>query len=126
VNQVLGDGIMALFGAPIAHEDHEVALRGTLSHLQVAEFLYEASLFPELEYTSQHVLTREVAYGSLFQERRRALHARIVEAIERLAPERMGEQVERLAHHVLRGEVWGVRRNRSALTRCQRVSSPRS
>jgi class 3 adenylate cyclase len=24
VNQVLGDGIMALFGAPIAHEDHEV------------------------------------------------------------------------------------------------------
>jgi hypothetical protein len=22
VNQVLGDGIMALFGAPIAHEDH--------------------------------------------------------------------------------------------------------
>ena len=22
VNQVLGDGIMALFGAPVAHEDH--------------------------------------------------------------------------------------------------------
>ena len=29
VNQVLGDGIMALFGAPIAHEDH--ALRGCTS-----------------------------------------------------------------------------------------------
>jgi class 3 adenylate cyclase len=24
VNQVLGDGIMALFGAPVAHEDHVV------------------------------------------------------------------------------------------------------
>ena len=24
VNQVLGDGIMALFGAPLAHEDHAV------------------------------------------------------------------------------------------------------
>jgi class 3 adenylate cyclase len=24
VNQVMGDGIMALFGAPIAHEDHAV------------------------------------------------------------------------------------------------------
>ena len=24
VNQVLGDGIMALFGAPVAHEDHAV------------------------------------------------------------------------------------------------------
>ena len=31
VNRVLGDGIMALFGAPIAHEDHAVRflLRGT-------------------------------------------------------------------------------------------------
>jgi class 3 adenylate cyclase len=31
VNQVLGDGIMALFGAPIAHEDH--ALRACYAAL---------------------------------------------------------------------------------------------
>jgi class 3 adenylate cyclase len=31
VNQVLGDGIMALFGAPIAHEDH--ALRACYATL---------------------------------------------------------------------------------------------
>jgi class 3 adenylate cyclase/tetratricopeptide (TPR) repeat protein len=85
----------------------EEALRGVLTHLQAAEFLYEASLFPELEYTFKHALTQEVAYGSLLQERRRALHARIVEAIERLYPDRMDEQVERLAYHALRGEVWG-------------------
>src|SRR5262249_5124281 len=48
----------------------------------------------------------EVAYGSLLQERRRALHARIVEALEALAGDRVAEQVERLAHHALRGEVW--------------------
>ena len=42
------------------------------------------SLFPELEYTFKHALTHEVAYGSLLQERRRVLHARIVEAIEKL------------------------------------------
>ena len=64
------------------------------------------SLFPDLEYTFKHALTHEVAYGSLLQERRRALHARIVEAIERLYPDRLAEQVERLAHHALRGEVW--------------------
>jgi tetratricopeptide (TPR) repeat protein len=85
----------------------EAALRGALTHLQAAEFLYEASLFPELEYTFKHALTQEVAYGSLLQERRRALHARIVEAIERLYPDRVDEQVERLAYHTLRGEVWG-------------------
>ena len=45
-----------------------------------------SSLFPEPEYTFKHALTHEVAYGSLLQDRRRALHARIVAAIERLLP----------------------------------------
>ena len=73
---------------------------------RAAEFLYETRLFPEREYTFKHALTHEVAYGSLLQERRRVLHARIVEALEALAGERVAEQVERLAHHALRGEVW--------------------
>src|SRR5205823_6490608 len=51
-----------------------------LSALQAAEFLYEASLFPELEYTFRHALTHEVAYSSLLQEPRRALHARVAGA----------------------------------------------
>ena len=29
VNQVMGDGIMALFGAPLAHEDHAVRAAAT-------------------------------------------------------------------------------------------------
>ena len=84
----------------------EAALQRGLAHLQAAEFLYETRLFPEHEYTFKHALTHEVAYGSLLQERRRALHARIVEALEALAGDRVAEQVERLAHHALRGEVW--------------------
>jgi class 3 adenylate cyclase/tetratricopeptide (TPR) repeat protein len=77
-----------------------------LTHLQAAEFLYKTRLFPEIEYTFKHALTHQVAYESLLQERRRALHARIVEALEALAGDRVAEQVERLAHHALRGEVW--------------------
>jgi len=41
----------------------------------------------------------------LLQERRRELHARIVDAIETLHRDRLGEQIERLAHHALRGEL---------------------
>src|SRR4029434_4943452 len=67
-------------------------LRRCLAHLQTGEFLYETSLFPELEYTFKHALTHEVAYGSLLQERRRALHGRIVEAIEKLYLDRLFEQ----------------------------------
>jgi class 3 adenylate cyclase/tetratricopeptide (TPR) repeat protein len=84
----------------------EELLRLGLTHLQAAEFLYETRLFPEHEYTFKHALTQQVAYETLLQERRRALHARIVEALEALAGDRVAEQVERMAHHALRGEAW--------------------
>src|SRR3974377_389108 len=35
VNQVMGDGIMALFGAPVAHEDH--AVRACFAALRMQE-----------------------------------------------------------------------------------------
>ena len=84
----------------------EQELRRGVTRLQAAEFLYETSLFPDPEYTFKHALTHEVAYGSLLQERRRALHIRIVEAIEQLYPDRVSEHVELLAHHASRGELW--------------------
>jgi predicted ATPase len=79
----------------------EDPLRQGLARLQSAEFMYEARLFPELEYAFKHALTHEVAYGSVLQDRRQALHARIVEAIERLYADRLAEQVELLAHHAV-------------------------
>src|SRR5207249_305501 len=81
-------------------------LRHHLVQLQSAEFLYETNLFPELEHTFKHALTHEVTYGTLLGDRRRSLHARIVEAIERLYADRLSEQVEQLAHHAVSGEVW--------------------
>jgi predicted ATPase len=59
-----------------------------------------------------------VAYGSLLLERRRGLHARLVEALEALAPEQGAEQVDRLAYHALRGEVWD-----KAVTYCQQAGA---
>jgi class 3 adenylate cyclase/tetratricopeptide (TPR) repeat protein len=84
----------------------EDAVQRGLTHLQAVEFLYEARLFPEHEYTFRHALTHEVAYGGLLQERRRVLHAHIVETLEKIVGDRVVEEVEHLAHHALRGEVW--------------------
>ena len=89
----------------IAEVPEETLHRG-LTHLQAAEFLYETRLFPEHAYTFKHALTHEVAYRSLLQERRRALHAQIVAALEALTGERLTDQVTRLADHAVRGEVW--------------------
>jgi tetratricopeptide (TPR) repeat protein len=87
-------------------EEPEDALRGGLARLQAAEFLYEARLFPDLEYTFRHALTHEVASGGLLHDGRRQLHAAIVEAMEHHAAGRLSEQAERLAHHAVRGEMW--------------------
>jgi len=81
------------------------ALDGGLSRLQTAEFLYETGLYPELEYSFKHALTHDVTYSGLLQERRRELHARIVDAIEALYRDRLVGEIERLAHHALRGEL---------------------
>jgi predicted ATPase len=96
----------------------EEALHRGLAHLQGMEFLYEMRLFPDTAYTFKHALTQQVAYGSLLQEWRRLLHARIVEVLEALTPDRATEQVERLAHHALCGEVWD-----KAVTYCQQAGA---
>ncbi len=82
------------------------AMQSRLAALRAAEMLYETRLFPDLEYTFKHALTHEVAYGSLLAERRRALHQRIVDAIERNYSDRLAEHVERLGHHAVCGELW--------------------
>jgi class 3 adenylate cyclase/ribosomal protein L40E len=80
-------------------------LKAHLLNLQGLEFIYEKSLFPELEYIFKHALTQEVAYNSLLLKRRKEIHERIGKAIEELYPERLEEFYEMLAYHYARGEV---------------------
>jgi class 3 adenylate cyclase/tetratricopeptide (TPR) repeat protein len=98
------EGPLVLLQAIVEEDDDGV--RHALSHLQAGAFVYETCLFPDLEYTFRHALTHEVTYRSLLHEQRRVLHARIVEAIERLYANRLAEHTERLAYHAFRGEVW--------------------
>jgi class 3 adenylate cyclase/predicted ATPase len=102
---VIGKDVPLPLLQTIADQPQE-ELHRELTRLQAAEFLYETSLFPDPEYTFKHALTHEVAYGTLLQERRRALHIRIVGAIERLYPDRLNEHVEFLAYHSSRGDLW--------------------
>ena len=84
----------------------EEVLRAGLIRLQGSEFLYETKVVPERGFSFKHALSHEVAYASLLQVQRRALHARIMTAIEELYVTRLAEQVDRLANHALRGGVW--------------------
>src|SRR3989442_9643772 len=57
VNQVMGDGIMALFGAPIAHEDH--AVRAGYAAIKMQESL---RALPE-QVQQQHGVSLQVRVG---------------------------------------------------------------
>ncbi len=81
-------------------------LKAHLLNLQGLEFIYEKSLFPELEYIFKHALTQEVAYNSLLLKRRKEIHKKIGEAIEQIYAERLEEFYEMLAYHFVQGEVW--------------------
>jgi class 3 adenylate cyclase/tetratricopeptide (TPR) repeat protein len=119
---VIGKDVPFALLAAIADQP-DAELRAGLTRLQAAELVYETTLFPDLEYTFKHALTHEVAYHSLLKERRRELHARTVEAIERLHASFLAEHVERLLDHAMRGEVWdkaadyGVRAGTRAVDR---------
>ena len=74
-------------------------IKSHLLSLQALEFIYEKSLFPELEYIFKHALTQEVAYNSLLAQRRKEIHENIGMAIEQIYQDRLEEFYEMLAYH---------------------------
>jgi tetratricopeptide (TPR) repeat protein len=84
----------------------ENELHRYLADLQASEFLYESNWYPDLEYSFKHSLTNEVIYGSLLRERKIALHASVVAAIENLVGEDRSDHIEALAHHAFCAEAW--------------------
>ena len=87
-------------------EDADGDIRPGLAVLQSAEFLYESSMIPDLQYMFKHALTQEVAYKALLQERRLPLHGQVVAGLERLYADNLFPHLERLAYHAFRGELW--------------------
>ncbi len=89
----------------VAETDDE-DLRHRLSRLQTAEFLHVINQLPKVEYSFNHAITREVAYGKLSHDQRIFLHRRVLEALESKKRSRSQEHLEELAHHAFCGELW--------------------
>jgi predicted ATPase len=77
----------------------EIDLTAALQKLMSAEFVYEEALYPQAQYTFKHALTHEVAYNSLLNERRQALHEHVAEAIRAIFDGRLDEHLSESAHH---------------------------
>src|SRR5713226_196508 len=85
------ESLLGLLGKVVAQT--EAQLQRMLGDLQAGEFIYEQPTTSDIEYVFKHALTQEVAYNSLLIERRRLLHERAGEEIERLFRERLGDHL---------------------------------
>jgi class 3 adenylate cyclase/tetratricopeptide (TPR) repeat protein len=84
-------------------------LAAAVQALVAGEFLYEAVLYPEVEYAFKHPLTQEVAYRSQLADRRAHVHGRVARVIEVLYPDKLDERAALLAYHWEgAGEKWSA------------------
>jgi class 3 adenylate cyclase/predicted ATPase len=74
-------------------------LGSALDRLIQAGLLFRQGVPPHASYLFKHALVQDVAYGRLLREPRRALHARIAEALESKFPDIAESRPELLAHH---------------------------
>jgi predicted ATPase len=77
----------------------EAELGSALDRLIRAGLLSRQGLPPQASYLFKHALVQDAAYGTLLREPRRALHARIAEAIQSQFAETAESRPEMLAHH---------------------------
>jgi class 3 adenylate cyclase/tetratricopeptide (TPR) repeat protein len=75
-------------------------LEGSLLTLQRREIVREKSLAPAIVYLFKHALTQEAAYSSILLSKRRDLHKRVAECLERIDPERVYD----IARHFIQAE----------------------
>jgi class 3 adenylate cyclase/tetratricopeptide (TPR) repeat protein len=92
----------------------ELDLRASLEALKAAEFIYESSIYPQLEYSFKHPLTQEVAYGSQLGERRQKVHAAVARSLAEMESEKLDERAALIAHH------WEAARERLEAARWHR------
>src|SRR5689334_25449613 len=84
----------------------EAELQSALDRIVAAGLLFRQGAPPDATYLFKHALVRDAAYGTLLREPRRALHARIAEALETQLADVAENQPELLAHHYSRaGEL---------------------
>ena len=74
-------------------------LKGALEELVASGLALCRGVPPRASFIFKHALVQDAAYSMLLRSQRRALHARIVEALEDRFPETAASQPEILAHH---------------------------
>jgi class 3 adenylate cyclase/tetratricopeptide (TPR) repeat protein len=82
----------------------EQELLSCLSILKDSELIFEKGLSPHLTYVFKHALTRDVISDSILTNRRRELHNKIGNAMEKIYHDNLDEYCGILANHFMEAE----------------------
>ncbi len=74
-------------------------LDAVLHELALAEFVFQTSAYPEIEYAFKHPLTQQVAYETQLRDRRRRTHGDVARLLEHRYADRLGEKAALIARH---------------------------
>ena len=84
----------------------DVEITADLDRLVDSELVVVRGTPPGATYTFKHSLVQDAAYSTILLRRRKRLHAKIVEIMERRMGGQASERVDTFAHHSLCGELW--------------------
>ncbi|GAG84716.1 unnamed protein product, partial [marine sediment metagenome] len=79
-------------------------LEGRLSYLKEIQLIRERERIGEKEYLFKHALAQEAAYGSILPLKRKELHLKVAQSIEKVFSERLHDFYGMLAYHYSMGE----------------------
>ena len=75
-----------------------------LSYLKEIQLIEERKRMEEVEYLFKHAIAQEAAYESILQKKRKELHLKVAESIEKVFREKLPEFYGMLAYHYSKGE----------------------
>lgn len=81
----------------------EAELMGALRQIEGAQLIFRLRPHSKLVYLFKHALVQEEAYRSISNRKRKSLHVRIAEVLERQFPSTKRNEPELIAHHYTEG-----------------------
>ena len=94
IGREFGHGLLAQLAAMAAPDLDEA-----LSRLVQSGLVFRHGQPPNATYTFKHALVQDTAYASLLRGRRRELHGRVADVLERQFPETVPAEPDLLFHH---------------------------
>jgi len=102
VASVIGRNFFYRILMEISEKIEDIDIR--LDHLKTIQLIRERKRMEEIEYLFKHALVQEAAYESILLQKRKEIHLKVADSIEKVFKEKLHEFYGMLALHYSKGE----------------------